>query len=106
MRTGLLKNRIMLLKQVKTETEYSINEPEYASFAEVWAYIQHKGGSIDLSAEMVSNTPRVIFTIRDHLKVEYGMKIEFQGIKYLIVDIDDTTIRGYIRITVEAEYAR
>lgn len=106
MRTGLLKNRIMLLKQVKTETDFSVNEPEYACYAEVWAYIQHKGGSVDISADMVSSNPRIMFTIRDHVSVEYGMKISYKGVKYIISDIDDTTIPGHIRITGEAEYAR
>ena len=77
MRAGLLQYRITFLRPVLTETDYSANE--------------------------LVNKPKVVFTVRDHLKVEYGMLVEADGVQYVILDIDSTTERGALRITTEAK---
>lgn len=103
MRAGLLQYRITFLRPVLTETDYSANEPEYVPVGTVWARVQHKSGSLEISAEMLVNRPKVVFTVRDHIKVEYGMLVEADGVQYVILDIDSTTERGVLRITTEAK---
>lgn len=104
MRAGLMNKKIILLRPVKTETEFSVNEPTYEHYRRVWARIQHKSGTLEISADMVMNIPRVLFTIRDQITVEYGMMIEYKSNKYVILDIDDTTEKGALRITAEVKH--
>ena len=103
MRAGLLQYRITFLRPVLTETDYSAHEPGSVPVGTVWARVQHKTGSLEISAEMLVNKPKVVFTVRDHLKVEYGMLIEADGVQYVILDIDSTTERGVLKITTEAK---
>lgn len=104
MRAGLMRYRVTFLRPIQTETDFSVNEPTYEKAFTVWARIQHKGGVREVSADMLVNTPKVLFTVRDHAKVSYGMLIEYGCVRYVILDIDDTTEKGALRITAEVKH--
>lgn len=98
-----MKDRITLLRPVATETDYSVNEPVYEPVCTVWANVRHKSGTLGVSSDMLVNVPRVIFTIRNHVRLDYGMMIEFKAVRYVIIDIDDTTDRDFLIVTTEAK---
>ena len=104
MRAGLMDKRITLLRQVRNETELSFNEPVYEPAGEVWARVQHKSGTLEVSSDMLMNVPRVVFSVRDHVPVEYGMMIGYKSDRYAIIGIDDTSEKGVLRITAEARH--
>lgn len=104
MRAGLMRDRVTFLCPIRTETDFSVNEPTYKKAFTVWARIQHKSGVREVSADMLVNTPKVLFTVRNQVKVAYGMLIEYNCIRYVILDIDDTTERGALRITAEVKH--
>lgn len=101
MNAGLLTEVITILRPVVRETKYSGSETEYENYIITRAWVTHLAGRRGIMANEITNTYSVRFTIRHYHKVEYGMIILHNGVKYSIQDINPEKNKQCITILAE-----